>query len=250
MEPTREVPKVSSPTPDFLLAVENAGLSFDHGDLERLQAYLELLYEANSRMNLTGVRDPREAWKRHIFDSLTLLPWIAGVAEQQDQVRVLDVGSGGGLPGIPLACVLGTNVQLSMLESTGKKADFLRSAAEKLGLAGVEVIQDRAENAGQSDAHRGQYDVVVSRAVGRLQVLLEFTVPFGKENGLILAIKGAKAEEEIAEAKQALYMLHAEVIQTTQTETGRIIVIEKRRKTPARYPRMPGEPAKRPLGTP
>ena len=248
MGSTREVPEVCPPPADFLIASEKAGIAFEAGDLERLQAYLELLYEANARMNLTGVRDPREAWMRHIFDSLTLVPWVASVAEKQEQARLLDVGSGGGLPGIPLACVLGNRVRLTMLESTGKKADFLLSAAQRLGLEGAEVIKDRAENAGQSALHRGVYDVVVSRAVGRLQVLLEFTVPFGKEHGLILSIKGVQALEEIAEAKQALHMLHAAVVETVQTETGRVIVIEKRRKTPARYPRMPGEPAKRPLG--
>lgn len=248
MESTREVPEVCPPTEEFIESAQEAGIVFEDGDLARLQAYLQLLYEANTRMNLTGVRDPRDAWMRHIFDSLTLLPWVAGVAKEGAPVRLLDVGTGGGLPGIPLVCVMGDAIQLSMLESTGKKADFLRTAVKELGLTGVEVIRDRAENAGQSQEHRARYDVVVSRAVGKLRVLLELTVPFCREQGLVLSIKGAQAQDEINEAKQALHMLHATVVETVQTATGRIVIVEKRRKTPARYPRMPGEPTRRPLG--
>ena len=152
---------------------------------------------------------------------------VAGVAKEGVPVRLLDVGTGGGLPGIPLACVMKDEMHLTMLESTGKKADFLRTATKELGLDGVEVIRDRAENAGQAQDHRARYDVVVSRAVGKLRVLLELTVPFCREQGLVLSIKGAQAQNEIDEAKQALHMLHATVVETVQTATGRIVIVEK-----------------------
>ena len=249
MDSTREVPEVSPPTEAFLKASAEAGIVFDDGDLDRLQAYLQLLYDANSRMNLTGIRDPDEAWMRHIFDSLTLLPWVTALAAEHAPLRVLDVGAGGGLPGIPLACVMAEAVQLTMVESTGKKAEFLAHAVEALGLVGCTVERGRAEDAGSAAAHREQYHVVVSRAVGRLQVLLELTVPFCREDGVVLAIKGKQAQEEVAEAKQALHMLHAKVVDVVQTETGRIVVVEKSRPTPAKYPRMPGEPNRRPLGS-
>jgi len=248
MDSTCEVPEVGPPTEAFLKASSDAGIVFEDGDLQRLQAYLQLLYDANSRMNLTGIRDPAEAWMRHIFDSLTLLPWVTTLAAEHAPLRVLDVGAGGGLPGIPIACVMGEAVQLTMVESTGKKADFLQHAADKLGFVGCTVVRGRAEDAGSAPEHRERHHLVVSRAVGRLQVLLELTVPFCREDGVVLAIKGHQAREEVAEAKQALHMLHAKVTDIVTTPTGRIVVVEKSRPTPAKYPRTPGEPARRPLG--
>ena len=239
--------EVPPPTPEFLSAVEDVGIVFEQDDLDRIERYLKLLYEANQVMNLTGVRDPGEAWMRHVFDSLTLLPWISGLAADGRDLRILDVGSGGGCPGIPLACIL-PNTRMTLLETTGKKADFLSRTALELGLAKVDVLQERAEIAGQEEDYRGVFDVVMSRAVGRLPVLLEFTVPFAIDGGIVLAIKGAQADQEISEARQAFHMLHSSVIETRKTPTGTVIVIEKQRKTPGKYPRPSGEPKRNPLG--
>ena len=153
--------EVPPPTPEFLNAVETLGIVFEDDDLQRIEGYLKLLYEANQVMNLTGVRDPADAWMRHVFDSLTLLPWISGLAAEGRDVRILDVGSGGGCPGIPLACILPTT-HITLLETTGKKADFLARTAVELGLAEVNVLQERAEVAGQEEDYRGVFDVVVS----------------------------------------------------------------------------------------
>ena len=242
------VVEIPPPTPEFLNAIEALGIIFEPDDLERIEGYLRLLYEANQVMNLTGVRDPADAWMRHIFDSLTLLPWISGLAAEGRDLRILDVGSGGGCPGIPLACIL-PQAHITLLETTGKKADFLSRAALELGLAEVTVLQERAEVAGQEEDYRGVFDVVISRAVGRLPVLLEFTVPFATEGGIVLAIKGEQAEQEINEARQAFHMLHSAVVETRKTPTGTVIVIEKQRKTPGKYPRPSGEPKRNPLGS-
>jgi 16S rRNA (guanine527-N7)-methyltransferase len=233
-----------TPPPSFLSLADECGIAFDEGDLDRLGSFLALLLDANTRFNLTAIRDPEEAWTKHILDSLTLLPLIAAAEAK----GVIDVGSGAGLPGLPLAITM-PDLAFTLLESTGKKARFIEETAAALGLDNVTVINDRAETVGRDrERHREQYDVVLGRAVGRLPVLLELTVPLATIGGLVLAIKGAAAEEEIRESKEALYRLHAHVIDRHRTPTGTIIVIRKMRRTPKLYPRKPGEPKRAPIG--
>ncbi len=234
----------------FLAEAEGMGLAFDAGDLDRLRGYLRLLYDANQRMNLTAIRDPAEAWSRHVLDSLTLLPWVAATVERTAgegrAASLIDVGSGGGLPGLVLACVQ-PELRIVLVEATGKKARFLAQASAALGLDRVEVLPQRAEAVGRDPQHRESHDLVTSRAVGALDVLAEYLVPLARTDGTILAIKGAKAEEEIAHAKQALYTLHAQVHEVVPTPTGRIVVLHKTRPIPKAYPRRVGEPKRQPL---
>jgi 16S rRNA (guanine527-N7)-methyltransferase len=228
---------------DVAAALAAQGIELEPGDADRLRGYLQALVDANERFNLTAVTEPAQAWVRHVQDSLTLVPFIASAEAR----TVIDVGSGGGLPGMPLAIVM-PDVRFTLLEATGKKAAFLRETAAALGLANVAVVNERAETAGQDHhAHRARYDVAVSRAVGRLNVLAELTVPFAREGGTVLCIKGEKAAEEVAEAKQALYHLHAQVVDQVRTPTGTVVVIEKTRATPRTYPRLPGEPKRKPI---
>jgi 16S rRNA (guanine527-N7)-methyltransferase len=224
-------------------AIAAMGIELESGDAERLRAYLEALRAANERFNLTAVTEPAEMWVRHVQDSLTLVPFLASAEAR----RVIDVGSGGGLPGMPLAIAM-PDARFTLLEATGKKAAFLQETAAALGLANVRVIQERAEVAGQDHhAHRAHYDAVVARAVARLNTLAELTVPFAREGGTVLLIKGQQAEAEVAEAKQSLYRLHAQVVDLHRTATGTVVVIEKARATPRSYPRAPGEPKRKPL---
>jgi 16S rRNA (guanine527-N7)-methyltransferase len=237
---------VAAPRPParFVEEAEAYGIAFDPGDLERLGAYLSLLLDANTRFNLTAVTDPDQAWSKHVFDSLTLLPYVVSAEAH----HVIDVGSGGGLPGVPLAIVL-PGVDFTLLEATRKKADFLADTAGHLELANVEVVNDRAETIGHDRAnHREQYDLVVARAVGRLVVLLELAVPLARVGGHLAAIKGARAGREIEDAGRALHLLHGEVVETARTPTGTVVVVEKLRSTPKLYPRRPGEPKRAPLG--
>jgi 16S rRNA (guanine527-N7)-methyltransferase len=214
-----------------------------------------MLLKANDAVNLTAVTDAQDAWSKHILDSLTLLPMLADLPEG---AKVIDVGSGGGLPGLPVAIVM-PHLAFTLLEATGKKVEFLRAAAAALGLKKITVIQGRAEQMGQDrgersatgrdGGHREAYDAVTARAVGRLAVLAELTVPFAKaEGGLVLLIKGQKADDELAEAAEALHELKAVHAATVNTPTGRVVVLEKRSATPKMYPRRDGEPAKAPIG--
>lgn len=249
-----------APTPQFIDAAATLGIEFDGGDLERLGSYLELLLETNKTTNLTAIREPEAAWMRHILDSLTLLPALSDLPEG---ATVIDVGSGGGLPGMPLAITM-PHLRFTLLEATGKKAVFLRTTARSLGLSNVAILCERAEKAahdrgertgeGRQGGHREAYDAVVARAVGRLVSLAEITVPFAKApseghaGGEILLIKGQQADEELEESKAALHALKAVHLRTFDTPTGRVIVLGKGAATPKLYPRRDGEPKRAPLG--
>lgn len=237
-------PAPPPPPPEtFLRQAAELGIAFDEGDLERLGEYLARLLETNTRFNLTAVTDPAKVWERHILDSLTLMPMIISAGAK----RVIDVGSGGGLPGVILAIVM-PGVSFALLEATGKKARFLSETASALALSNVEVIAERAETAGQvGSRHRERFDMAVARAVGRLNVLLELAVPLVRPGGHVAAIKGERAALEIREARRALHLLHCQVAGQTRTPTGTIVLIEKLSATAKRYPRRPGEPGRAPL---
>lgn len=233
-----------APPPEFAEIARAQGIAFEPGELERITAFLERLRDANRRFNLTRILDAPSMWERHVLDSLTLLPILSELAA----ASVADVGSGGGLPGIPLAICM-PETRFVLFEATGKKARFLAETAEALELANVEVVADRVETAGSYGAPwRDVFDAVVARAVGPLAVLAELTVPLARVGGVVIAVKGAKAEEEIAAAREALYILHATVMERLRTPTGTLVLLEKRRTTPRNYPRRPGEPARAPLG--
>ncbi len=260
------VPGIAA-TPAFHEALTRLGVACDPAEITLLGRYLAFLRQANERFNVTAITDEPSMWIRHVADSLSLLPVIASLQDAEDAEpgadadaaslpphppgtpwTLLDVGTGGGLPGIPLAICL-PDVQVTLLEATGKKVRFLEAAVAALGLGNVRVVQGRAEDLGRDRVqHRERYDVVCSRAVGLLATLVELTVPFARVGGMVLAIKGERAAEEVVEAKQALYALHAHALESIRTETGTIVPIRKMRITPKIYPRRPGEPKRVPLG--
>jgi len=212
--------------------------ALDDACVGKLGRFLDLLRSGNQQMNLTAVRE-HEMWQRHILDSLSLLPWFPEAG------RSADLGSGGGLPALPLAIVR-PRMQMMLVESVGKKAAFLEQAARDLQLDQIRVCNERIEDVGRSDA-RASMDVVTARALARLPVLLELAIPLLRVGGRLLAIKGEQAEREIEEARVALVELRAEVEHVHRTDTGTVVVIHKRDKTPKRYPRRPGEPKRKPL---
>ena len=233
------------PPSGWLDACTALHLPMDANVVKVFAHYLQLLLDANQHLNLTAVRDPDQAWFRHIFDSLSLLPHIS-VAH-----RVLDVGAGGGLPGMVLA-IARPELDIFLLESSAKKCRFLERSAAELALSNVHVICDRAEIAAHKEDLREAFDLVVSRAFAPLPVLLECAVPFAAMGGRILAMKGKRAKEELHTAVNAMIQLH--VTQTTlipalphSDRDAVIIEFIKREATPSAYPRRPGMPSKRPL---
>lgn len=238
------------PTSEFLAAAGELGLVFDPTDLPRLGRFLGLLLEANKTTNLTAITDPAQAWLKHIFDALTLVPVLSALEprEGRTHVSVVDIGSGGGVPAIPLAIVC-PEIRFTLVEATGKKVDFLNRCIAELGLENARVIQGRAEALGQDHkTHREHYDAATARALGHLAICVELLGPLVDRGGLVVAVKGAKAEQELEESAKALGLIGLRHVQTVATPTGRLVVLEKTIKTPRLYPRRDGEPARLPLG--
>lgn len=234
-----------APPAAFSRALDTIGVSIDDVTTQTLARYLEHLLEANRRVNLTAVRDAETGWMRHVLDCLSLVPHLPSEA------RVLDVGSGGGLPGLVVA-IARPDLRITLLEATGKKAAFCDECARALGLGHVDVVHARAESAAHDAVHRGMYDVVTARAVTAMRELLELTLPFAREGGRLLAMKGRAAEEEIAACDRALATLRGarpQVIAALPNVRDDAVLVEvtKIAATPPEYPRAPGRPAKRPL---
>jgi 16S rRNA (guanine527-N7)-methyltransferase len=241
-----------TPPPGFFEQCQTIGVSVSTEQARLLAAYLDLLLETNKQFNLTAIKEPLLAWDRHIFDSLSIVPAaMASPALSEPVTSIIDVGSGGGLPGIPLAIML-PDVGVTLLEATGKKARFLRTVADTLNLRNIAVLNDRAEVVGQDKAHRQRYDVATARAVGPLNVLLEFTMPLVKVGGRVLAMKGKAAETELEQAADALMLLGGGEVNVYEALPGFedeavIIEILKTQQTPRAYPRRPGTPKIEPL---
>jgi 16S rRNA (guanine527-N7)-methyltransferase len=225
-----------------------AGLTLSDPQHALLSRYLDLLLEANARMNLTGITDRAAAEVQHVGDAFTLLPHLPKEAH-----RLADVGTGGGVPGIPLA-IARPDASVVLIESTKKKAAFLKSAVEALGLTNVSVTDLRAEDAGQSPAHRETYDVATARAVATLDWLAEWCLPLVKPKaGKVLAMKGARAAEEVPAAARAIKYLNGgdPVVHPADlpgSEHRVIVEIPKRGRTDPRYPRNATFAKGRPLG--
>jgi 16S rRNA (guanine527-N7)-methyltransferase len=231
------------------LAEWGLGLSVEAKTI--LAAYADLLsrYE---RANVIGTRDLEEILRRHILDSLSCLLF----APLREARKVGDIGSGGGLPGIPLAVAL-PETEITLIESTGKKATFLRYAVEELGLANVRVVNARIEESAREDNHRGRYEVCTARALARLSVVAEYSLPLLRRGGNVVAMKGRVDADEWAEGERALEILGGRVSEEIQVhylpnvEQGerRLVLLEKSEETPSVYPRRTGTPARNPLGT-
>jgi 16S rRNA (guanine527-N7)-methyltransferase len=228
------IPAPLAPPDGFEARLAEIGVRLDPAALATLGDYLARLLAMNEQMNLTAIKDPIEAWEKHALDALTLVPLLADLGAGSGLV---DVGSGGGLPGVPIA-IARPDLRVTLVEATQKKAAFLSAVVAALGLANVEVRAERAEQLGAGEL-RGGFDAVTARAVARLTLLLPLTAPFAKPGGLLLLVKGQRADEELAEAKRVLVEQRTTHEKTVATPTGRIVVLrrgsgEPRRAHPAR----------------
>lgn len=219
--PIPEVTPLAVP-PGFVEKLTASGITVDDAVLAKLGDYLARLLAMNARMNLTAIEAPEAAWDRHAFDALTIVPPLARVPAG---AKVADVGSGGGVPGIPLA-IARPDLAFTLVEATQKKATFLEGVARALGLVNVTVRADRAEALVRGSL-RESFDAVTARAVARLDALVPITAPFVRLGGLLLLVKGQKAAEELAEARTALERHHTRHVETIATPTGRIVVLER-----------------------
>lgn len=213
-----------------------------------LITYERELMDWNQKFNLTAIREMEAIRTKHFLDSFScVLAWKAN-----PPTRLVDVGTGAGFPGLPLK-ILYPNLQLTLVESVGKKAMFCQHIVRVLGLDGVDVIQARAETLGQDPKHREVYDWAVARAVAQMNVLSEFLLPLVKVGGMMLAQKGESGPAEAQSAEGAMNLLGGRLKQVMQVNLPGVaddrflILVEKTAATPPKYPRKPGIPAKTPL---
>ena len=221
----------------------------------RLRLYRRLLAAWNDRFNLTAVTDPAEMDRRLFLDALRLVPALDEAARpptgRRGAVRLVDIGSGAGFPGLVLK-VARPALDVTLVEATGKKVDFLRHVVAELGLAGVEAIHARAEDLGRDPAYRGAHDVATARAVASLPALLEIATPLLRVGGWGLFPKGLDLDAELAAGERAGRLVGTTIRRAARLGEAatRLVVVEKTAPTPARYPRRAGLPAREPLGGP
>ena len=227
---------------------EQMDLPMTDRQLAQLKQYAELLQERNKQVNLTAITEDAEIATKHFLDSLTAL--MTGKVGE----HVIDVGTGAGFPGLVLK-IARPQMQLTLLDSLKKRVCFLEDTALALELDGVACVHGRAEDFGMNAAYREKFDTAVSRAVAKLRVLAEWCLPFVRVGGYFLALKGPLADEELDEAKRAIYILGGEVESVFEAQipftelSHRIIIIKKVRRTPSKYPRKPGIAVKSPIET-
>ncbi|MXZ90115.1 MAG: 16S rRNA (guanine(527)-N(7))-methyltransferase RsmG [Chloroflexi bacterium] len=219
--------------------------------LEQFAEYTRMLAAGNRRANLTAITEPAEVQVRHYLDSLTA---VLARADWPDGIRVVDIGAGAGFPGVPLKIAF-PSIKLTLAESTGKKTAFLGELVEGLGLDDVEVLTVRAEELGRTEGYRGQFDVALARGVATLPALIEYGLPLLKGHGHLLAWKGSDGPAEVKASAKALAELGGEIAGLHSVKALSpplpaerwIVSVEKVRRTPGRYPRRVGVPAKQPL---
>lgn len=208
--------------------------------------FMNLLLEKNKVMNLTGITEPKGVILKHFIDSLTILKYI------NENYSVIDVGTGAGFPGIPLK-IAQKSLEITFLDSLNKRINFLNEVIENINLDKTKTIHGRAEDFGQNAEYREKYDVVVSRAVAPLNILLEYMLPFVKVGGKCICMKGSNCDEEIENAKKAIEILGGKIekiekFNLPNSDNNRtILVIKKLKKTDRQYPRKAGIPTKNPL---
>jgi len=227
------------------------GLELSPQQLEKFQLFYQELVEWNRKINLTAITDYEEVQIKHFLDSLTVT--LALTPQEKNQgYHVIDVGTGAGLPGIPLK-IIWPGTRLVLLDATAKKATFLEHLRQRLGLEDIEIVVGRAEEIAHRNEYREKFDLVLSRAVANLPVLAELTLPFCAIGGSFIAQRKGDVETEVTQTDKAFRSLGSELREIKRInldELGNdryLVVVDKTSPTPDKYPRRPGIPSKRPL---
>ena len=224
------------------------GVTLTEKQIEQFEKYYELLVEWNKVMNLTGITEFDEVMQKHFVDSVAAAEYV----EMEKINSLIDVGTGAGFPGIPLKIVY-PHLQVTLLDSLNKRIKFLDEVVDNLGLTGIKTVHGRAEDAAKKAEYREQFDLSVSRAVANLASLTEYCLPFVKVGGKFVSYKSVSVDEEITQSKKAVYVLGGEIgkvekFNLPESDMERaLVIVEKKRSTPKKYPRKAGMPTKEPL---
>lgn len=235
-------------TEKFKKMLEEKGITLSSQQLSQYEQYFHLLVEWNEKMNLTAITDREEVYLKHFYDSVS----AAFYYDFSKPLKICDVGAGAGFPSIPIKIAF-PNIHVTIVDSLNKRITFLEHLAKELQLDGVSFIHDRAETFGQNKEHREMYDVVTARAVARLSVLSELCLPLVKVGGSFIAMKAAHAKEELEAGKKAISTLGGKLVETysftlpIEESERNILIVDKVRATPKKYPRKPGTPNKAPI---
>ncbi|MBZ5752289.1 MULTISPECIES: 16S rRNA (guanine(527)-N(7))-methyltransferase RsmG [Metabacillus] len=232
----------------FQSSLAEKGIILSPQQMNQFDLYFDLLVEWNEKMNLTSITEKKEVYLKHFYDSVS----AAFYFNFSEPFTICDIGAGAGFPSIPINICF-PHLRISIVDSLQKRINFLSHLTQELGLQNVKLFHDRAETFGQNQEYRESFDVVTARAVARLSVLSELCLPLVKEDGFFLAMKAAAAKEELDAGKRALQVLGGKVQEIHSFELPMensertILVIEKVKKTPKKYPRKPGMPNKLPI---
>ena len=230
----------------FKRELDNLNLSLSDSQIEQFISYYEMLIEKNKVMNLTAITDFDEVIEKHFIDSLNLFRFIELKADK----TVIDMGTGAGFPGIPLKIAF-PNLKITLADSLNKRILFLDEVIEKLGFTDIDTVHGRAEDLAKDIKYREKYDYCVSRAVANLSTLSEYCLPFVKIGGQFISYKSGDCDEEIANAKSAIFLLGGKINSINKFEMNdnsrSFVIIDKINGTSKKYPRKAGLPSKKPL---
>lgn len=219
---------------------------FTEEQLQKFYQYMNLLIEWNEKINLTAIVEPKEIILKHFIDSLTIIKYI------EHDKTVIDIGTGAGFPGIPIKIVR-PDLKVTLLDSLNKRINFLNEVIKSLELENISVVHARIEEYAKNKHYRENYDIATSRAVANLTTLSEYMLPMVKVKGMAICMKGSDVNEEISKSKNSINILGGEIskieefILPKSDYKRNLILIEKARQTPGKYPRKPGIPSKEPL---
>ncbi|WP_334352608.1 16S rRNA (guanine(527)-N(7))-methyltransferase RsmG [Companilactobacillus sp. HBUAS56257] len=235
---------------EFFKALAQKGIELSDVQKEQFATYFHELVETNKVMNLTSITQEDQVYLKHFYDSIVL-----GFVDEKilnQELTLCDVGSGAGFPSLPLK-IINPKLKITIVDSLNKRIKFLDSLVKKLNLDDVTLVHGRAEEVGKNSQFRESFDVVTARAVAAMNVLTEFCLPLAKVGGQFVAMKSEKAPEEVQNAEFAIKTLGGKITQQESVElpneagVRNFIFVEKISKTPKKYPRKPGTPAKKPL---
>lgn len=223
--------------------LEKFNIPCSQSEEKLLSSYMEEILEKNQSINLTAIKERQEFILKHYVDSLSVI----GLKEYEEAGTVIDIGTGGGFPGVPLA-IKSPEKQFLLLDSLEKRLKIIDEILLKLGVKNAGTLHVRAEDGGKDPKFRENFDLCVSRAVADLSVLSEYCLPFVKIKGSFIAYKGMDSDQEIEKAERAIKTLGGEIVAIRETITNqRLVVISKVKPTPNKYPRKAGDPKRKPL---